>query len=235
MGVSLKNFEAFVGSAQNDAFWFNEGDQLLYGRGGQDYLVGGAGNDVLEGGEDDDTLSGGDGADKFIVGDGLDLILDADSSDRLFIRLPDIAGNGSGENVVPILGGFFENTPWDPGPHGTTIGDSTAIFKPRDVVWNGPDGALYQSLGTDFEISFFLSDTDLVIDVVTQNREFFAVVLGYEPGDLGLVFEEKVSPYLVDGVHRWFDQAEPAWEDAHKALLNNGNFGSVQQASDFIV
>jgi hypothetical protein len=30
-GISLKNFEAFVGSAQNDVFWFNEGDQLLFG------------------------------------------------------------------------------------------------------------------------------------------------------------------------------------------------------------
>lgn len=35
---------------------------------------------------------------------------------------------------------------------------------------------------------------------------------------------------------RWrFDLAEPAWEDGHKALLNNGVFGSIQQASDFII
>jgi Ca2+-binding RTX toxin-like protein len=236
-GVSFKNFEAFVGSAQNDVFWFNEGDQLLYGRGGDDYLVGGAGNDVLEGGEDDDILTGGDGADKFILGDGLDLIMDADADDRLFVRLPAIGGGGSGDIIVPILGGFFENTPWDPGPHGTTIGDAAAIFKPRDVIWGGPDAPLYQSLGADFEISFSLYDADLYIDVLTQGGQqvFSAIVVGYEPGALGLVFEEKISPYQVDGVRSWFDEVEPTWEAAHKALLNNGVFGSIQQASDFII
>jgi hypothetical protein len=55
------------------------------------------------------------------------------------------------------------------------------------------------------------------------------------PGDLGLVFEEKISPYQVDGVRSWFDQAEPAWEAGHRTLLNNGIFGSIQQASDFII
>lgn len=237
MGVSLKNFEAFVGSAQNDVFWFNEGDQLLYGGGGDDYLVGGAGNDVLEGGEDDDTLYGGDGADTFILGDGFDFIMDADAGDRLFIRLPAIAGNGSGETVVPILGGFFENAPWDPGPHGTTIGDSAAIFKPRDVIWGEADAPLYQSLCTDFQIDFSLDGTDLYIDISTQAGQYFttAIIVGYEPGDLGLVFEEKLSPYQVDGVRPWFDQAEPAWEEGHRALLNNGVFGNIQQASDFII
>ncbi len=236
-GVSLKNFEAFVGSAQNDVFWFNEGDQLLYGRGGDDYLVGGAGNDVLEGGEADDVLYGGDGADKFIVGDGYDTIMDADAGDRLFIRLPAIAGNGSAETVVPILGGFFENTPWYPGPHGTTIEDSAAIFKPRDVIWNEADAPLYPSLGTDFQIEFSLDVTDLYIDISTQAGEYVTgvVIVGYEPGDLGLVFEEKVSPYQADGVRSRFDGAEPGWEAAHKALLNNGVFGSIQQASDFII
>jgi Ca2+-binding RTX toxin-like protein len=236
-GVSLKNFEAFVGSAQNDVFWFNEGDQFLYGRGGEDYLVGGAGNDVLEGGEEDDVLYGGDGADKFILGNGYDVIMDADAGDRLFIRLPTIAGEGSGETIVPILGGFFENTPWDPGPHGTTIGDANAIFKPRDVIWDEADAPLYQSLGTDFQIDFWLDDTDLVISVTTQAGEQItgAVVVDYEPGDLGITFEEKVSPYEVDGVRWRFDLAEPAWEDGHKALLNNGVFGSIQQASDFII
>jgi hypothetical protein len=163
--------------------------------------------------------------------------MDADADDRLFIRLPAIAGQGSGETVVPILGGFFENTPWDPGPHGTTIGDSTAIFKPRDVIFGGADNALYQSLGTDFQIEFSLYDTNLYIDISTQAGEYVSgvVIVGYEPGDLGLVFEEKISPYQVDGVRSWFDQAEPAWEAAHKALLNNGVFGSIQQASDFII
>jgi len=237
MGVSLKNFEAIVGSAQNDVFQFNQGDQLLYGRLGDDTLSGGTGNDVLEGGEGDDILYGGDGADTFIVGDGYDSIMDADASDRLFIRLPAIAGDGSGETVVPILGGFFETSVWDPGPHGYTIGDSAAIFKPRDVIWDGPDAPLYESLGTDFQIDFWLNDTNLEIAITTQAGAYVAAVtiVNYEPGDLGLVFEEKLSPYTVDGVHSLFDAVEPDWEAGHRALLNNGVFGSIQQASDFII
>lgn len=236
-GVSLKNFEAFVGSAQNDVFWFNEGDQLLYGRGGEDYLVGGAGNDVLEGGEADDVLYGGEGADKFIIGDGFDTVMDADAGDRLFIRLPAIAGQGSGDTVVPILGGFFENAAWDPGPHGTTIGDSAAFFVPLDLTWGQADAPLYQSLGTDFVVGFWLEDTNLYISINTQAGQQVsgAIITGYEPGDLGLVFEEKISPYMVDGVRSWFDEAEPAWEAGHRALLNNGVFGTIQQASDFII
>jgi hypothetical protein len=177
------------------------------------------------------------GADKFIIGDGYDTIMDADAGDRLFIRLPAIAGNGSGETVVPILGGFFENAPWDPGPHGTTIGDSAAFFVPRDVIWGEADAALYESLGTDFLVGFRLEDTDLYISISTQAGQQVsgAIIKGYEPGDFGLVFEEKISPYQVDGVRSWFDEAEPAWEAAHKALLNNGVFGGIQQASDFII
>ena len=85
--------------------------------------------------------------------------------------------------------------------------------------------------------NFWLSDADLVIDITTQAGEYIsgAVIFGYEPGDLGLVFNEKISPYLADGVRWRFDAAEPAWEEGHKALLNNGAFGSIQQASDFII
>ena len=194
----------------------------------------------MEGGEGDDIFLGGDGADKFIVGEGYDsydTIMDADAGDRLFIRLPAIAGNGSGEVVVPILGGVFATSVWDPGPHGYTIGDHDAVFKPRDVIWDNADGALYESLGTDFKIDFWLDDTDLVIDISTQAGQDIAevVIVGYEPGDLGLVFEEKLSPYTADGVRSKFDESEPGWEAAHKALLNNGVFGSIQQASDFII
>jgi hypothetical protein len=105
------------------------------------------------------------------------------------------------------------------------------------VIWDEADAPLYQSLGTDFQIDFWLDDTDLVISVTTQAGEQItgAVVVDYEPGDLGITFEEKVSPYEVDGVRWRFDLAEPAWEDGHKALLNNGVFGSIQQASDFII
>ena len=117
------------------------------------------------------------------------------------------------------------------------MGDSTAIFKPRDVIFGESDAALYQSLGTDFQIDFFLDDTDLYIDISTQAGQYVSgvVIVGYEPGDLGLVFEEKISPYQVDGVRSWFDQAEPSWEAGHRALLNNGVFSSIQQASDFII
>jgi hypothetical protein len=105
------------------------------------------------------------------------------------------------------------------------------------VIFGEDDAALYQSLGTDFQIDFPLGDTDLFIFISTQAGQYASVVVivGYEPGDLGLVFEDKLSPYQVDGVRSWFDQAEPAWEEGHKALLNNGVFGSIQQASDFII
>jgi|GEM_PF-1160414 len=47
-----------------------DGNNYLFGMGGDDVLFGGSGNDYLEGGEGKDTLIGGGGFDTYVAGDG---------------------------------------------------------------------------------------------------------------------------------------------------------------------
>lgn len=59
-----------------------EGNDVLFGLGGNDHLYGGSGNDILFGGSGDDYLDGGEGRDILFGGSGNDIIK-YDSTDFL--------------------------------------------------------------------------------------------------------------------------------------------------------
>ena len=237
-GLLVNGFEVFIGSSSNDELRTGVGDQTLYGAEGDDTLNGGAGDDILEGGQGDDRLEGGAGADMFIVGLGDDTIIDADGADRLFIRLSTINGSdpetgADATKLVPILGGFFELPAWDPTPQGYTFADMEeqyAVFKPVHLEFNAEaegqvvKSPLYDDLAVDFSLAFRRDGANLAIDVEYGNESWTARILNYEEGDLGLNFQEMVSPYIIDGVEEWFDQYNPPWEAEHQELLNQGAF-----------
>ena len=94
-----------LGGTENvDRLISSEGDDTLYGDGGNDILEGGAGNDTVLGGDGDDKLTdqfgedvmqGGDGDDTINAGPGIDLLLGGRGDDFI---------NG-GEDEDEVFGG----------------------------------------------------------------------------------------------------------------------------------
>jgi hypothetical protein len=62
-----------------------DGNNYLFGMGGDDVLFGGSGNDYLEGGEGKDTLIGGGGFDTYVAGDG-DRLYDNGGDGKVFFE-----------------------------------------------------------------------------------------------------------------------------------------------------
>ena len=73
----------FVSADQADTLEGLDGDDMLFGGGGNDTLVGGPGADQLMGGAGDDTLNGSDGVDLMAGGAGSDTYFDDDVRDRV--------------------------------------------------------------------------------------------------------------------------------------------------------
>lgn len=246
-GLLTKGFEVYIGSSDDDVLRTGSGAQTLYGGDGFDILQAGDGDDVLEPGEGSSDLEGGAGADTFIIGQGDDYILDADSTDRLFIRLSTINGSdpesgADASKIVPITGGFFELPAWDPNPKGYTFEDmdeNWAVFKPvhlefdENAAGQVSKSPLYASLGDNYSLTFSRVDDSLGILIEYQGEYWSVMVADYEDGDLGLNFQEVVSPYLIDGVEDWFDQYNPIWEAKHQQSLNQGAFPSQSTIFDW--
>ncbi|MEQ1950818.1 calcium-binding protein [Mesorhizobium sp. CN2-181] len=62
-GDTLVSIENFIGSAFDDGFFTDNGNNTIFGGAGNDFVLANGGNDVIVGGAGGDTISGGDGAD----------------------------------------------------------------------------------------------------------------------------------------------------------------------------
>uniref|UniRef100_UPI001C70FE3C peroxidase family protein n=1 Tax=Citrobacter freundii TaxID=546 RepID=UPI001C70FE3C len=71
------------GNAIANTITGGNGNDFLYGMGGNDTLNGGAGNDVLDGGEGADNLQGGTGNDKMTGGEGNDRLDGGEGADLM--------------------------------------------------------------------------------------------------------------------------------------------------------
>ncbi|VVP33437.1 hypothetical protein PS900_04477 [Pseudomonas fluorescens] len=143
------------GTAGNDIIISGEGDDTLYGDGGNDLLEGGAGNDAVLGGAGDDIISdsfgdnrleGNDGNDVIVAGSmlvGGNLILGGDGQDFI-ITTEDISltFGGQGDDFIlgaktnlPATGG--EGDDWiEKGTQDGAPGDNASPLLNDDVIGN---------------------------------------------------------------------------------------------------
>jgi Ca2+-binding RTX toxin-like protein len=106
----------FLGSkTKADRFDGGDGDDAIFGYGGNDELYGGNGNDVIDGGTGDDKLYGGTGKDYLTGGDGNDQLHGGSGDDVL------LGGNGNDR----LEGGSGNNIVYGQGGNDTLIGAST--------------------------------------------------------------------------------------------------------------
>lgn len=104
-----------VGNRLSNGIYTSDGDDRLYGKGGDDTLWSEAGDDRLYGGDGNDTLYAGSGADRLFGGSGRDELNGGDGADRMV--------GGTGHDVFA----FYD------------VSDSPA--SQRDVIAPG-DGAI---------------------------------------------------------------------------------------------
>ena len=76
--------DTIMGGRGNDMIEGESGNDMLEGERGDDTLKGGVGNDELDGGREDDRLYGGDGMDELMGGSGDDM-LDGGSGDDMLM------------------------------------------------------------------------------------------------------------------------------------------------------
>ncbi|MEZ5091370.1 calcium-binding protein [Nocardioides sp.] len=85
--------DVIVAEAGDDRIVAGEGDDVVLAGAGDDAVRGGAGADELRGGPGDDRLDGGDD-------DARDRVVGGPGDDRLFVRGPDVAVAGSGDDRI---------------------------------------------------------------------------------------------------------------------------------------
>src|SRR5690606_24919320 len=98
--------DLLFGQGGDDTLNGGAGNDILIGGVGKDTLLGGEGNDLLFGGKGDDTLTGGSGADTFVwkAGDyGNDVIKDFKAAEGDRIDLKDLLGHESGKTIDNFL------------------------------------------------------------------------------------------------------------------------------------
>lgn len=93
--------EFLVGGDGDDDIYGNGGDDWILGEFGDDTLYGGPGNDLLVGGDGMDTLKGGFNDDKLHGGGGTDTLLGENGNDVLYGGLgTDTMGGGAGDDFL---------------------------------------------------------------------------------------------------------------------------------------
>jgi hypothetical protein len=140
--------------------------------------------------------------------------------------------------------------PWDTANGASFSSYNIAVFWPVTDVGAFPDvgpinadltedyALVYQMQGTSLGIYIYTGDSyEALLDYVagtygpgTSNpppplaASAFVLIPNFDPGDLGLAFQEIVNPLQIDGVEQWFHDYIPAYTAGHQALLNNGQF-----------
>ncbi|MFM4680603.1 VCBS domain-containing protein [Aeromonas media] len=86
---------------KGDTLYGGDGNDILFGQGGDDFLYGGAGNDILFGGSGNDTLYGESGSDVLSGGSGNDTLYGGTGNDVLSGGLGnDILIGGAGDDIL---------------------------------------------------------------------------------------------------------------------------------------
>ena len=76
--------DSIYGYGGNDRLEGYSGNDTLYAHGGDDTILGGDGVDTIAGGEGDDIIDAGAGADQILTGPGNDMITGGGGADRFF-------------------------------------------------------------------------------------------------------------------------------------------------------
>lgn len=170
---------SWAGTAQDDVFFGDNGDNLMGGADGDDVIDGNRGDDSLSGGAGDDLLQGGDGNDVLDGGAGNDMLYAGDGADT--IRF----GRGDGRDVlardVNNYGYYlsrFTDAPLN--PLGNNVVELKEGVGPDDVklVRNGTTLTL-QIKGTsdaltiqDFFVTRYSGDTPLDLNFSLREIRF---------------------------------------------------------------
>lgn len=163
-----------IGEEGEDHLYGMGGNDTLLGQEGDDYLEGGSGSDTLTGGKGNDILSGGAGADTYIfnTGDGVDIIIDEiHAGDTILIN---------GFNLGALR--FTETSP-DSGMY-------------VDAEFNANVATPTIRLQTQFGELFIISNFN--------NEENFIKVNIFTEGDFGVnlqVIEPQELPELADEIY----------------------------------
>ena len=188
------------------------GNDLLFGGASGDIVVANGGKDYIEGAAGNDTISAGDGADEVRGGVGNDGIAGGAGDDRLFGGAEDDRLEGGLGSDVLDGGSGFDTYVYSEGDGNDTIvdtdGSGQIIYKGRALT-----GGIQEAQGTYIDgagVRFQLSqNTSGPRTLLIDGR---IVVAGYQPGRLGLVFEDAESappdvPQIVPS--RVYSQAVP--------------------------
>ncbi|AHE48321.1 asx product [Aeromonas hydrophila 4AK4] len=94
-------FDQSSANDKGDTLYGGDGNDILFGQGGDDFLYGGAGNDILFGGSGNDTLYGESGSDVLSGGSGNDTLYGGTGNDILSGGLGnDILIGGVGDDIL---------------------------------------------------------------------------------------------------------------------------------------
>jgi Ca2+-binding RTX toxin-like protein len=158
--VGARHGDSLYGAAGNDRLIGYGGNDYLQGDAGIDFLNGGAGNDTLVGGRDADLMIGGAGVDiyRWRIGDGFDTI--EDNARDAF------GGDGKGTIEFQAIDLSGEKRVYD--------------IAQSDKLFTDDNGILYAFTGDK------LSRGNLY--VLRPGVDGGLVVLGYQPGELGISF-----------------------------------------------
>jgi Ca2+-binding RTX toxin-like protein len=149
----------------------SNGNDVIYGGGGDDYLEGGNGDDVIYGGVGDDTitvkngvnvLSGGAGNDSLTGGNRSDVLLGGEGDDTLTVtnNVGNVLNGGPGNDI--LNGGRGKDTLIGGGGHDTMNGGTN---NDRYFFTGAQDGDVYT-----------VSDSGGVNDVIDLSDYGFAAV-----------------------------------------------------------
>jgi Ca2+-binding RTX toxin-like protein len=116
------------GSGDDQIDYFEEGNDLIFGNGGEDDIKSGSGNDTIYGGKGSDIILAGEGND-FILGDlGADELTGDDGNDTFVLRTDDpgavdwITDFTNGEDVIDLPDGVtFSNISFSTAVFGESI------------------------------------------------------------------------------------------------------------------
>ncbi|WP_368199057.1 type I secretion C-terminal target domain-containing protein [Aeromonas sp. R7-4] len=97
----VSEFDQSSANDKGDTLYGGDGNDILFGQGGDDFLYGGAGNDILFGGSGNDTLYGESGSDVLSGGSGNDTLYGGTGNDVLSGGLGnDILVGGLGDDIL---------------------------------------------------------------------------------------------------------------------------------------
>lgn len=211
-GIPLTKAQRAEG-ADKGAMLYVIGANNIVGTRYSDTITGNGLDNIINAGRGTNVLSGGGGADIFVVDQGTNTITDADAGDRLVIKLR----GSSSDQMLKLTGGamimatvdgkngklanlespYYEAYfhPVVPNPMSYSVSPSN-IYPSLDPLLGETPFVRYQMIGKDLMVRVFYSTSQ----GVTEGSS--TLVKDYEPGDLGLKFNQVVVPNYAQASSR---------------------------------